>query len=201
MNDMNVENVQALLILIFSEIADDKAATAYSLLGIAWRYIESLEMNLERPPGGYSSGVFGKTHELPTSTSWIETEERRRIFWNAFMLDRLCATLLGQKPTSLGASASPRLPVCGSFWYTNQPRPTPTLHLSDPSTAGLAGSIEPLEGSILSGVGSLAFYVETMESMSLVMSHFLSLEVDSSSRTDVSRWLTRFKDLDQYLMQ
>ena len=199
-NDINAENVQVLLILIFSDVADDKPVMAYSLLAIAWRYIESLGLDLERPLSENSPGIFGRTHKLPTPASWIEAEERRRIFWNAFMLDRLCAALLGQKPTSLSATASPRLPVCGSFWYTNQPRPTPSLHISDSSTAGRAASITPLESPILKGVGSLALYVETMESMSLVMSQFLSLEVDATSRTDVSRWLTRFKELDHYLM-
>jgi hypothetical protein len=201
MENMGVESVQALLILIFSDIADDRTVMAHSLLGIAWRYIKSLELHLERPPHDKCTAIFGTTHKSLTTADWIETEERRRIFWNAFMLDRLCTALLGQKPTSLGISIGPRLPVCGSFWYTNQPRTTPALLLSDPSKAGLTALVTPLESPITSGMGSLAFYIETMESMSIVISHFLSLEVDYTSKQDVSRWLMRFKELDQYLMQ
>jgi hypothetical protein len=218
LDDICVENVQALLILVFFDITEDNMTTAHSLLGIVWRHIESLEIHLCHQRQRVSSGILRRTARLPTAVGWIEEEEWRRIFWTAFMLDRLCATLLGQRPTSITSATSLKLPVCSSFWYTNQPHPTPYLHISDPSKAGLdhiihvscSANDESVQGNstsghtenaITSGMGSLAFYVETLESMSLVVTHFLSLEIDFTSSSQVSRWLTRFKDLDHYLMQ
>jgi hypothetical protein len=215
----SIENIQALLILIYVDIAGDSVMAASSLLAVVWRQIESLELHLEVPTQTQVGGVFEKTCLKTTNVDWMEREEWRRMFWNAFMLDRLCAALLGHKPTFLGASTSQRLPVCSSFWYTNQPRPTPYLniyktwntglqdastldyssfaqHISDTAQAGPFGTISPT-----SGVGSLAYYVEAMDSMGLVLSHFLSLEVNFSSKSDVSRWLTRFKELDLHLLR
>lgn len=218
LDDICVENVQALLILVFFDITEDNATTAHSLLGIVWRHIESLKIHLCHPHRGTSLGILRRTARLHIAAGWIEEEEWRRIFWTAFMLDRLCATLLGQRPTSITSATSLNLPVCSSFWYTNQPHPTPCLHISDPSKASLDHSIHVsysandgfVQGNstsvhagnaITSGMGSLAFYVETLESMSLIITHFLSLEIDFTSSSQVSRWLTRFKELDQYLTQ
>jgi hypothetical protein len=217
-NKTSIENVQALLIVIYVDIASDDVTSASSHLGVVWRHIESLELHVEDPTQTQSGGIFGKTRPTTTNAGWIEREEWRRIFWGAFMLDRLCAALLGHKPTCLSTATRRRLPVCSSFWYTNQPRPTPYLELSNTWNTGLEDRIN-LNHSILgqrpsdspaidssginspmSGVGSLAFYVEAMESMSLILSHFLSLEINFSSRSDVSRWLTRFKELDLHLL-
>lgn len=205
LDDVCIENVQALLILVFSDITTDNAVTAHSLLGIVWRHLGVLGLHKQEGV----SGVFGLSHKSPNASCWIEEEERRRVFWTAFMLDRLCTALLGLKPTFPDIATSLLLPVCSSFWYTNQPRPTPRLRLPDQSTVGLNHSIpisnsvndECMPGATISGVGALAFYVETTESMSLVMTHFLSLEVDFASKIQVSRWLMRFKELDQYLTQ
>jgi hypothetical protein len=215
----SIENLQALLILIYVDMANDDVISASSLLGVVWKQVESLELHLERPDQTQTCSIFETTCMKPTNAGWIEREEWRRIFWNAFMLDRLCSAVLGHRPTFLGATTSRRLPVCSSFWYTNQPRPTPYLNLSNTWNAGIG---DPMDSnysnfsqrtpdnadvarcdatSPTSGVGSLAFYVEAMESMSLILSHFLSLKVNFTSKSDVSRWLTRFKELDLHLLR
>jgi hypothetical protein len=219
-NKTSIENVQALLIIAYVDIANDNVTSASSHLGVVWRHLESLELHTEHPtptptPSG---GIFRTTRTKKANAGWIEREEWRRIFWGAFMLDRLCAALLGNKPTCLNTATRRRLPVCSSFWYTNQPRPTPYLELSDPSNTRLedhmdlnnpivsqrtsdSPDIDPSAMNLpSSGVGSLAFFVEAVESMSLILSHFLSLEVNFSSKSDVSRWLTRFKELDLHLL-
>jgi len=201
MGDVRVVNVQALLILVFADIADDKVETAYSLLGIAWRQIETLK-NVEN-----SRTHDGKSDNQNDANVWIDAEEQRRVFWNAFMLDRLCAALLGRNPTFLNITTSSRLPACGSYWYTNQPRLTPRLPLSDSSKGGLhhpfiTSAREKMANSPQedSGLGALAFYAESVESLSVILSHFLSLQVNYTNSNEVSHWLMRFRDLDQQLM-
>ncbi|KIH91808.1 hypothetical protein SPBR_01307 [Sporothrix brasiliensis 5110] len=49
-------------------------------------------------------------------------------------------------------------------------------------------------------VGALAYCIEAAESLSRVVSTFLRQSVDFGSRPDVSRWLTRFKELDLQLV-
>jgi hypothetical protein len=58
------------------------------------------------------------------------------------------------------------------------------------------------DGELLSsGIGALAFYIETVESMGMIEVYFLRQRVDCNSSNDVARWLTRFKELDAYLMR
>jgi hypothetical protein len=52
-----------------------------------------------------------------------------------------------------------------------------------------------------SGIGALAFYVEAVESLGTIESHFLRKTVDCSNSSDISGWLMRFKEMDAYLMR
>lgn len=59
------------------------------------------------------------------------------------------------------------------------------------------GLPEPIS---LSNVGGFAYYVESVESLSRVTSHFLHQRVDFTDRSQLSDWLTRFKELDLRLI-
>ncbi|KAJ4300858.1 hypothetical protein N0V90_002946 [Kalmusia sp. IMI 367209] len=214
-----VGNVQALLILTYIELVDDNIQKAYSLIGIIARHIEYLQLYQELLTSNGLGGVFGKIHQLLPSVDWIEEEEKRRAFWIAIMLDRFCAAITGCRPSISGPNIKRRLPVCASYWFTNQAHATPYMHVSDVSTGDLGQPIphpQPStadslpddtrstfdgEVSSSSGIGALAFYVETVESMSMVVGLFLQSPVNFSDRNDVSLWLIRFKELDAYLMR
>jgi hypothetical protein len=163
-------------------------------------------------------GVFGPSYGPADALDWIEEEERRRLFWGAVMLDRLCGSLLGCEPIVAKTKIRRRLPTCASFWGTNQPRSTPFLRVFEPSlrrssqpasaasSSGTQSPTDPATAAIeekqsSSGIGSLAFYIEAVESLSTIESHFLRQTVICSDSSDVSRWLMRFKDMDAYLMR
>ncbi|KAF2021570.1 hypothetical protein BU24DRAFT_338313 [Aaosphaeria arxii CBS 175.79] len=210
-DDSRLENVQALLILAYTELCDDRAQRACSLLRLVAKHIEELQINREGPKlheHARAGKRLGSYSSYSSSSSWIDEEEERRVFWNAFMLDRLCAALTGNPPGLSGVSyEGRRLPACASFWYTNQSCSTPFLSIPDPSGAGLelpfTAKRSPNDGLSgndatereppSTGIGSLAFYIETVESLSTVMTHFLQQPVDFNNKQDVSRWLSRWK--------
>jgi len=178
---VSIESLQALLLLIYTELADDNAFRASSLLGMAARCVEQLQLAVET----------------------LEEEERKRVFWNYLMLDRLCMALLGCATTLSRERAHRRLPACASFWGTNRPRPTPYLrliHASSPefgeATSSKSSSDGEDEDLASSGLGALAFYIETIESLGTIEVHFLRQPVDCSNSSHVAPWLTRFKELD-----
>lgn len=53
----------------------------------------------------------------------------------------------------------------------------------------------------MSTVGAYAYCIEATESLSRITSYFLRQEIDFTDRTQVSDWLTRFKELDLRLVQ
>jgi hypothetical protein len=53
----------------------------------------------------------------------------------------------------------------------------------------------------MTNVGAFAYYIESIESLSRIISHFLHQPVKLGDRTQVSNWLTRFKELDLRLVQ
>ncbi|KAH7114283.1 hypothetical protein B0J11DRAFT_584717 [Dendryphion nanum] len=217
-NDPSVETLQALAIVTFVEIHDDNPRRASSLLGILTQgihFIEIPSMDAHREDCGT---VFGKHATSSAAMEWIQQEERGRLFWIVYMMDRLCVNILASPPCLLARNRLYKLPVCGGFWYTNQAYPTPYMTISEPSTAHLHLSMSQLlskhtqvgncapefqapNSSSTSGVGALAFYMEAVESLSLVISHFVQQSVDPADRHQVSRWLTRFKELDLHLIQ
>ncbi|OAK93765.1 hypothetical protein IQ06DRAFT_91232 [Phaeosphaeriaceae sp. SRC1lsM3a] len=213
-DEISIENAQILLILVYAEIADDNTHKAYSLLGIVTRHIEFLQLSVEQPVQVQPVGVLGHSHGFSTALDWIEEEEKRRLFWNTVMLDRLCSTLLGRRSTFSDTRIRRRLPACASFWGTNQPQLTPYLRVFDVSSSNHRGSEtsssspdseampdgDEDKGST-SGIGALAFYVEAVESLGTIESHFLRKTVDCSNSSDISGWLMRFKEMDAYLMR
>lgn len=206
--EVSIESVQALLILIYTELADDNAFRASSLLGMAARCVEQLQLAVETPHRKGHTGVFGQPRGPIAPIEFMDEEERKRVFWNYLMLDRLCMALLGCVTTLSRERVHRRLPACASFWGTNRPRPTPYLrliHASSPEFGEAASSKSSSDGEeedfSSSGIGALAFYIETVESMGTIEVYFLRQPVDYSNSNHVARWLTRFKELDAYLMR
>ncbi|KAH7385142.1 fungal-specific transcription factor domain-containing protein, partial [Cadophora sp. MPI-SDFR-AT-0126] len=218
-DNISLENLQALLILTYIELADGNSDRVCSLLGVIARQIEYLQLSQEDTIQRDNEGIFRSPGNALASTEWIEEEEKRRAFWNAFLLDRCYASITGCKPCFSGATINRRLPVCASFWLTNQPQTTPYLQISDSSSPSLHYSMDskpsPARAELtkgiavnsyeastpLSGMGSLAFYLESVETMSMVMIHVLHQSLDFSSRDEVSRWLARIKEIDLSLMR
>lgn len=53
----------------------------------------------------------------------------------------------------------------------------------------------------ISALGALAYRIEATESMSRVTTYFLQQKVNLHDERQISRWLTRFKELDLRLVQ
>jgi hypothetical protein len=198
------------------EVIDHHMEKALSLMGIISHQITAMRLYRERATTQSSNDNSG-TRQIPVSNeTWIDEEEERRAFWIAIMLDRFCVATTGCKPSITGPNIKRRLPVCASYWFTNQKYQTPYMQVSDVLRATLSQPI-PLprseskstgstpdvydaDVSDSSGIGALAFYMETVESMSMVVGLFLHQSIDLEVRNDVFQWLTRFKELDAYLI-
>jgi hypothetical protein len=197
-----VENVQALLILTYMELVDHHVEKAISLIGIISNHIDAMQLDRERATTSRPDETFATQQMLAPSEKWIDEEEERRAFWVAIMLDRVCAVITGCRPSITGPNnrryQTPYMQVCDVLRATlSQPIPLPR---SASQSTGSTSNLYDGDVSNSSGIGALAFYVETVESMSMVEGLFLHQPVDLEDRNDVSQWLTRFKELDAYLI-
>jgi hypothetical protein len=105
LNSLSVENLQALLIISFSDVSlsimiryqihlirniqigSGEASNAWSIVGSLTRTVEYLQLSVEIEDID-EQPLLKPCPSLPQSRDWTETETRRRVFWNIFNLDR-----------------------------------------------------------------------------------------------------------------
>lgn len=173
------------------------------------RTAEQLQLSVEDTdkPMTACNGVIRRIAFVPRAKDWIEEEERRRVFWNIFQMDRFCSISTGWNLSITSADARRRLPCEGGLWQLGEPLdiPTPYFGVSDHQSNSSKDSF-PLssgrpETEDQNSLGGFAYCIEATESLSLVTSFFLHHTIDVTRAQDAQMWLMRFKQLDLRLVQ
>lgn len=208
MESFSVANLQALIICAFDTIAGGRGPSAWSIVGSMTRTAEQLQLGIEEGDLAHleaaSNGVISRIAFLPPPTNWCEEEERRRVFWNVFLMDRFCSISTGWNLSLTSADARRRLPCEGGLWEAGQrlDHQAPYFGVSDQSgpVESVLSDVRP-ETQDQYSLGGFAYAIEATESLSLVTSFFLQQMVDISQPQQVQIWLMRFKQLDLRLIQ
>lgn len=193
---------------------------AWAIVGSLVKSVEYLQLTVE--PDEQPRHLFMRPLTLLHPAQGPgELEERRRVFWNIFLLDRFLSVTTGWNPSLTAQDVHRRLPSNGKMWNSNERVATPYFGILDRSTAKLGsmmsyigpktgtngdintqalspGSVK-LEEAV--NVGAVAFRIEATESLSQVTSFFLQQEFNFRNRDEVGKWLARFKELDLRLVQ
>lgn len=196
-----------MLIRLFGQIASGRGPSAWSIVGSMTRTAEQLQLGVEdeRRPSrvrdtSSSNGVITRIAFLPPPKDWSDEEERRRVFWNVFMMDRFCSISTGWNLSLTSADARRRLPCEGGLWEAGEPLETLTPYFglseseqaSTSSSGGTGASAQHQDPGFL---GGFAYCIEATESLSQVSSFALQ------TAQDAQMWLMRFKELDLRLVQ
>ncbi|KAI1474107.1 fungal-specific transcription factor domain-containing protein [Daldinia eschscholtzii] len=207
MESFSVENLQALIICAFDTLGSGRGPSAWSIVGSMTRTVEQLQLSVEEDDQPIASSVKAMIKRmafLPPARNWSEREERRRVFWNIFQLDRFCSIATGWNLSLTSADVKMRLPCEGALWEAGEPleNPTPYFGVADQtgSVNGTLPSVSVGEESQES-LGGFAYCIEATESLSLVTSFFLQQIIDISVMHEVQVWLMKFKQLDLRLIQ
>ncbi|KAH8596303.1 fungal-specific transcription factor domain-containing protein [Bisporella sp. PMI_857] len=203
MESFSVENLQALIICAFDTIGSGRGPSAWSMVGSMTRTVEQLQLSIEDEDQRQPAEILIKRMAfLPPAKSWTEREERRRVFWNIFLMDRFCSIATGWNFSLTSADVKRRLPCEGALWEEGKPLevPTPYFGVGDKSTEGVLPTNRP-ESQDQASIGGFAYCIEASESLSLVTTFFLRHAVNVSNMQDVQMWLMRFKELDLRLVQ
>jgi hypothetical protein len=167
---------------------------------------------------------------LSPPESWVEAEERRRVFWNVFNFDRFCSVAMGWNTSLTSDDVHRRLPCDGFYWRRDKPNVTAFFGIWDKSAGRMgnpitfppaqyvspqgtvnneaigqtpndaSGSVPSPEDPLMEAVGAFAYRIEATESLSRVTTYFLQQKVDMHRPENVTSWLTRFKELDLRLV-
>ncbi|KAF5632072.1 hypothetical protein F52700_6591 [Fusarium sp. NRRL 52700] len=223
MEGLKTENLQALIMVAFTEIGNGNLEKAWPIIGSLTRTVEYMGLSVEPEVYLRKRGLLSDNPSLPEPRDWLEEEERRRIFWNVFILDRISSIIKGWSPGIKSADIRRRLPICGGSWFHNEPAVTPYFgnwdepavqnsHGTSPYSAGSnadgvngASSTHNIEASDkatgdISKIGALAYYIQSIDSLCKISESFIQPAVDFTNRQEVSLWLTKFKELDLRLV-
>ncbi|KAJ0296005.1 hypothetical protein COL516b_012064 [Colletotrichum fioriniae] len=138
MKTFNVESHQALIIVAFNDIGSGEAARAWSLVGSLTRTVEYLQLTVEHDDVDRPS-LSQPFISLAPPESWTEAEERRRVFWNVFKLDRLISVTMGWNTSLTSDDVHCRLPCDGVLWRKEDEVVTPYFGIWD-KAAGRIGN-------------------------------------------------------------
>ncbi|KAG5791511.1 hypothetical protein H9Q69_009452 [Fusarium xylarioides] len=224
MEGLKTENLQALIMIAFTEIGNGNLEKAWPIIGSLTRTVEYMGLSVEPEVYQRKRGLLSDSSSLPEPRDWLEEEERRRIFWNVFILDRIASIIKGWSPGIKSEHVRRRLPICGGSWFHNEPAVTPyfgnwdelsvqSSHGTSPYSVGSnAGGVngptntrsvrasDKATGDI-SKIGALAYYIQSIDSLCQISETFLQPPVDFTNRQEVSLWLTKFKELDLRLLE
>jgi hypothetical protein len=78
---------------------------------------------------------------LTATGDWTENEERRRVFWNVFLLDRFCSVVMGWNTSLTSDDVHRRLPCDGILWRKQEPVTTPFFGIWDKAAARIGNPI------------------------------------------------------------
>lgn len=214
---MTIQATQAYIILAFEKLGEGDWPTAWSLLGQLARTIECLCLTEEQE--SYKTQFLRPLQLLGLPRDAGDSEQRRRVFWNVFLLDRLCSVTCGWPTVLTSDKVHRRLPCNGSLWRNRQQGHTPFFGVWDKSQAKLGHSVaylpthrvasaedDPTPATPdasrvdVSDLGAVAYRIEATESLSQISSFFLRQPVDLNNAIEVRDWLTRFMELDLRLV-
>lgn len=102
--------------------------------------MEYLQLSVE-PVNHDTEPLLKPLVSLPPAQSWIEEEERRRVFWNIFNLDRFCSVATGWNTSLTADDVQRRLPADGGCWHKGEVVTTPYFGIWDRSNAKIGNSI------------------------------------------------------------
>ncbi|KAB5531475.1 fungal-specific transcription factor domain-containing protein [Coniochaeta sp. 2T2.1] len=140
MDCMNVESLQALIIVGFIDIGSGNARKAWSHIGAMTRMVDYLQLTLEHEDTKRKP-LLQPFMTLPSTDHWTEDEERRRVFWNVFNLDRFCSVAMGWNTSLTSDNVCRRLPCDGILWRMEQLAKTPFFGIWDKAAARIGNPI------------------------------------------------------------
>ncbi|KAL3462641.1 fungal-specific transcription factor domain-containing protein [Aspergillus heterothallicus] len=147
LGNLTIESLQALIIVAFNDIGNGEGDRTWSIISSLTRTAGYLQLTVERDKIERQTLLRPALAQSATrACSWVEAEERRRVFWTIFNLDRFCSVTMGWSISLTSDDVWRRLPCDVYLWNGPQaedpdgePIITPYLNVWD-KAAGCIGN-------------------------------------------------------------
>lgn len=130
---------------------------------------------------------------LPPPVSWIENEERRRLFWVVYSMDRYTTLGTHSRFAIDERTARRRLPCRYDLFSEDR-----FVETRWPRWDEFHGRVEEDTHQNAANLGSYSYHCELLKIMSQTH-EFLEVPLDIQSQMDIDKWRSRYSELDQWL--
>ena len=184
----NVRALQALVILALDVLGTSNGPQGRNMLALIARSIVQLGLHVEKSvslalPISPSIATLQESI-LPEPQSWIENEERRRLCWMIYVLDRYTTVATTLDFTLNEKEMALQLPCRYDLFSQNQPVETRWFRRAERSTVNKPENL-----------GSFSYHCEVLRILSRIHK-FLNRPLDIGSLADVERWQVSYRELD-----
>lgn len=194
LENSNIRALQALVILALDVTGTSNGPSGWKLLALLSSSVIQLGLAVEKTSHlaspKYPSIATLRAFVLPEPKSWIEDEERRRLFWMVFVLDRYATIATAFEFTLDEKEIDRQLPCRDDIFAQNQPVETRWFRRAERSELHAVDRPENL--------GSFAYHCELLGTLSRIHL-FLKRPIDIGSLADVERWQGSYRELDNEL--
>lgn len=193
LENSNVRASQALVILALDVTGTTNDPPAWNLLALISRSMVQLGLAVESTSSLatplYPSIATLRVSVLPEPKSWIEDEERRRLFWAIFLLDRYATIATAFEFALDEKEVDRRLPCRDDLFAANKLVETRWFH--PPERPRYATGIADNHGHF-------SYHCELMAILGHIH-QFLKRPIDIGSLSDVEQWQGSYRTLDSDL--
>lgn len=121
------------------QIGNGNASRAWSLVATLTRTVEFTQLSREHHED-QRQFVCRPFTSIEPARNWTEEEERRRVFWCIFLLDRFCSITMGWNTGLKSVDVHQRMPSDGGLWRREISGLTPYLGVWDKTTGDVGAS-------------------------------------------------------------
>ncbi len=193
LENSNVRALQALVILALDVTGTTNGPPAWNLLALISRSMVQLGLAVESSSSlaspMYPSIATLRASVLPEAKSWIEDEERRRLFWAVYLLDRYATIATAFEFALDEKEVDRRLPCRDDLFAAN--KPVETRWFRPPERPRYTTGVVDTHGHF-------SYHCELMAILGHIH-QFLKRPIDIGSLSDVEQWQGSYRALDSDL--
>ncbi|KAH8556082.1 fungal-specific transcription factor domain-containing protein [Umbelopsis sp. PMI_123] len=191
MDRFSVETLQASIIIAYDTIGSGRGPRSWSIVSSATRIVEQLGLAGEDDDMD-NNKLLNRVGFLVPAKTVTETEERRRIFWSIFQMDRFCSVTTGWNTSLTSSDVKRRLPTEGSLFKYMIYKKTRYFNISDPDVDST---------DVNDALGGYAYVIEATECLNRVATFLLHEKIDFTTREGMRTWFDGFQALDSMLVR
>lgn len=193
LENSSVRSLQALTILALDVTGDGNGPPGWNLISLVSRSVVQLGLAVEAT-SMLTASMFPsistlRAAVLPEAKTWIEDEERRRLFWAVYLLDRYATVATAFEFALDEKEIDRRLPCRDEYFSANKPVETRFFKSTE----------RPHYSTITTDVhGHFSYFVEILGILSSIH-QFLKRPIDIGSLSDIEQWQATYRALDSEL--